>query len=134
MRRSTPLLLALAACLALAAPARAFDINALRARYKLPPLAESATLAGAAYAHARDMAARRHLDHRGFRERVAALHAVAAENVAYGCPDAACAFRMWSRSPGHRRNMLMRGVTHYGLASAMAADGRRYWVLELGSE
>ena len=29
--------------------------------------------------------------------------------------------------------MLMRGVTSYGLASATSADGRRYWVLELGN-
>ncbi|MBX6328054.1 MAG: CAP domain-containing protein [Pseudolabrys sp.] len=134
MRRSASPLFALAACLALAAPARAFDINTLRAKHRLPPLAVSAALAGAAHAHARDLAARRHLDHRGFRERVAAFNAIAAENVAYGCPDADCAFRMWSRSPAHRRNMLLRGLTHYGLASAVAADGRRYWVLELGSE
>jgi hypothetical protein len=28
--------------------------------------------------------------------------------------------------------MLRRDVTHYGLASADGAKGRRYWVLELG--
>jgi uncharacterized protein YkwD len=40
---------------------------------------------------------------------------------------------MWARSAGHRRNMLLRGVTHYGLASATGANGRKYWVLELGN-
>jgi hypothetical protein len=29
--------------------------------------------------------------------------------------------------------MLMRGVTSYGIASATAENGRRYWVLELGN-
>jgi uncharacterized protein YkwD len=40
---------------------------------------------------------------------------------------------MWERSPGHRRNMLMRGISRYGIASATASDGRRYWVLELSN-
>ncbi|MBI4366650.1 MAG: CAP domain-containing protein, partial [Deltaproteobacteria bacterium] len=44
-----------------------------------------------------------------------------------------CAIRMWAKSAGHRRNMLMKGVSSYGLASASAANGRRYWVLELGN-
>ena len=122
-----------AAAFASAGPAHAFDLNAFRAQHKLPPLSVSSTLAGAAYSHAHDMASRNHLDHNGFRQRLGALHSAAAENVAYGCADEACAFRMWSRSAGHRRNMLLRSVTHYGLASAVGSNGRRYWVLELGS-
>jgi hypothetical protein len=37
-------------------PAFALDLNSFRAEHKLPPLSYSATFAGAAYGHARDMA------------------------------------------------------------------------------
>jgi len=120
--------------LALTSPALALDLNSFRAEHKLPALRPSSALAGAAYAHAHDMASRNHLDHNGFRARLAPITSAAAENVAVGCADSDCAFRVWAKSPGHRRNMLMRGVTAYGLASATASNGRRYWVLELGLE
>ena len=122
-----------ALALAAAAPAAALDLNSFRAQHKLPPLAMSSALAGAAYAHAQDMASRRRLDHKNFRRRLAVHASAAAENVAFGCATEDCVFRMWSRSAGHRRNMLLRGVSAYGLASAVAANGRRYWVLELGN-
>lgn len=125
--------LGFAAALAAAGPAAAFDLNSFRARYKLPPLSISSALSGAAYAHAHDLARRGRLDHKGFRQRLGAISGTAAENVAYGCDDAACAFRMWAKSRGHRRNMLMKGISHYGLASATGANGRKYWVLELGN-
>ena len=123
---------ALVAGMALAAsPAVALDINSFRAQHRLPPLAVSSMLAAAAFSHAADMAARRSLDHNGFRQRMAG--SAGAENVAVGCPDADCAYRMWAKSSGHRKNMLMKGIGSYGLASATADDGRRYWVLELGN-
>ena len=39
-------------------PSLALDLNTFRAQHKLPPLAYSATLAGAAYSYARDLALR----------------------------------------------------------------------------
>jgi uncharacterized protein YkwD len=114
-----------------AAPAWALDVNSFRAQHKLPPLSSSGMLAAAAYSHASDMAARKTLDHKGFRARM--VGSIGAENVAYGCPDEDCATRMWAKSAGHRRNMLMKGISSYGIASATAEDGRRYWVLELGN-
>lgn len=123
---------ALVAGAALAAsPAVALDINSFRAQHRLPPLAASSMLAAAAYSHAADMASRRSLDHNGFRQRM--VGSAGAENVAVGCPDAACAYRIWAKSSGHRRNMLMKGVSSYGIASATSADGRVYWALELGN-
>lgn len=119
--------------LALASPALALDLNAFRAQHKLPALKHSALLAGAAYEHARDLARRNRLDHDGFAERMGMISSMAAENVLVGCRDAPCAFRVWAKSPGHRRNMLMKGITRYGLASATAENGRMYWVLELGN-
>lgn len=127
-------LCAIALLVALAFPASALDLNSFRAQHKLPPLSYSATLAGAAYEHARDLARRGRLDHNGFRQRIGALvSGTAAENVSWGCDDQPCAIRQWSRSAGHRRNMLLKGVTAFGIASARADSGRRYWVMVLGN-
>lgn len=114
-------------------PALALDLNSFRAEHKLPPLAYSATLAGAAYSHAHDMARRNHLDHDGFKERARFSGGASAENVLWGCDTQDCAIRMWAKSAGHRRNMLMKGVSAYGIASATAENGRKYWVMELGN-
>jgi uncharacterized protein YkwD len=128
----------IARCLPLAAliaatPALAMDLNSYRAAHGRMPLTSSSELMGIAYAHAADMARRQRLDHRGFRQRMGAVASTAAENVSYGCATEDCAIRQWARSGGHRRNMLMRGVSAYGIASAVGANGKRYWVLELGN-
>jgi uncharacterized protein YkwD len=116
-----------------ATPASALDLNSFRAQHGRPALSASAMLSGLAYAHAHDMANRNHLDHNGFRQRMSHTGSTAAENVLYGCADEDCVIRMWAKSGGHRANMLRGDVTSYGLASATAAGGRRYWVLELGN-
>ena len=121
------------ACALLATPALALDLNSFRAQHKRPPLSVSAQLAGIAYSHARDLANRKRLDHAGFRRRLDFVASAAAENVLVGCADADCAIRKWAASGGHRANMLRRDVTHYGIASATADNGRKYWVLELGN-
>ncbi|HXD43692.1 MAG TPA: CAP domain-containing protein [Pseudolabrys sp.] len=117
---------------AFAAPASALDLNSYRAQHKLPHLHASSELMGAAYAHAQELAGSHRLDHDGFRARMRNF-STAAENVAYGCATEDCVIRMWARSAGHRRNMLMKGVTHYGIASAKGSNGQTYWVLELGN-
>ena len=122
------------AVLAGTSAAQALDVNTFRAQHKLPRLSVSSALAGAACSHAHDLARRGRLDHDGFRTRVGMIvSSAAAENVLVGCADSDCAFRTWAKSAGHRRNMLMRAITHYGLASATAENGRKYWVLELGN-
>lgn len=122
-------ILILAASLALAS-----DLNTFRAEHKRPPLTYSVTLAVAAQEHARDMARRNTLDHKNFKERIGPISGgTSAENVAYGCPDEPCVIKMWARSKGHRANMLRRDVSAYGIASADADNGRRYWVMELGN-
>jgi uncharacterized protein YkwD len=122
---------ALAAGAAISTSARAQDLNSFRAAHGRPPLAADGSLAAMAYSHSVDMARRGRLDHAGFRQQRGPGGA-RAENVAYGCADAACTMRMWIRSAGHRANMLRRDVSRYGLASAVSAKGRRYWTLVLG--
>ncbi len=114
-------------------PAYALSLNGYRRAHHRPPLHYSGALAAAAQWHASDLARRNHLDHNGFRDRMGALSSTAAENVAYGCATESCVIRMWARSAGHRRNMLMKGVSRYGIASARSDKGRVYWVLELGN-
>lgn len=114
-------------------PARALDLNGYRAEHGRRPLSHNSMLAAAAYEHAHDLARRNHLDHDGFRQRLSFVSSTAAENVLWGCDTEDCAIRMWARSPGHRANMLRGDVSGYGIASARAAGGRHYWVLELGN-
>jgi hypothetical protein len=123
--------LAVLALLGIAAPAHAMDLNSYRAKNGRAPLRVDLSLAGLASGHAADLARRGALDHAGFRQQRAPLGANA-ENVSYGCGDEACAILQWARSAGHRANMLRSDVTSYGLASAVSASGRRYWVMELG--
>lgn len=118
---------------ALASPALAQDINAFRRANGRNALHISHTLSAMAHAHASSMAARQHLDHDGFYQRIGTSRGAHAENVAFGCPDIGCAIRMWIRSNGHRANMLRKDVSAYGIASASGANGQRYWVLELGN-
>jgi Cysteine-rich secretory protein family len=104
-------------------------------------LAASAVLCGASDAadcsklyalaqqHAYDMARRNSLDHAGFF-RYRGPAGAAAENVAVGCPDEACARRAWMNSPHHRANMMLGGCQ--AVASAVSKNGRRYWVMEIG--
>ncbi len=120
--------------LLLATPAHALDLNAYRRAHKLPPLQHSSALAWTAQAHADALARRNRLDHNGWRQRLGALSATAAENVLVGCKTEDCAIRHWARSAGHRRNMLRKGVSRYGLASARSDKGRMYWVLVVGNE
>ena len=117
----------------LADSSSALDLNSFRAQHGRPPLSPSGALSGAAYSHAHSLASRQRLDHSGFRQRVSTAAGTAAENVGLGCETEDCAIRMWSRSGRHRANMLRRDVTSYGIASAVGAGGRRYWVLELGN-
>ena len=115
-------------------PALALDLNTYRAQHHRPRLTMSADLASIAKSKARELARNGRLDHSGFHAWARLRGSMSAENVLVGCADESCAIAHWARSSGHRANMLLRGVSHYGLASADGAKGRRYWVLELGGE
>ena len=127
MRPSLPLLI----LLGLASSAQAMDLNSYRAKNGRGPLRVDASLTAMAHSHAADLARRGALDHAGFLQQRARSGANA-ENVSYGCGDESCAILQWSQSARHRANMLRKDVTTYGLASAVSASGRRYWVMELG--
>ena len=128
------LALTLAACGSLSltgTPETATSLNGFRAAHGLSQLRIDAGLVALATEHSADMARRDSLDHDGFMTSRGPRGA-RAENVAYGCKDPACTIQQWVNSSGHRRNMLIPGLTRYGLASAIAPSGRTYWTLLVG--
>jgi uncharacterized protein YkwD len=101
------------------------------------PLAYSSRLERAAAAHARDMARRGALDHRGAdgstpgeRVRRAGYRWLAvAENVAAGQRDADAVVRSWLASPGHCANIMGGEFSEMGVAFATnaASEAGIYW-------
>jgi hypothetical protein len=112
-------------------PETATSLNGFRASHGLSELRTDGNLAALASEHAADMAQRDSLDYNGFMTHRGPRGA-RAENVAYGCKESACVIQQWVNSSGHRKNMLIPGVTRYGLASATSASGKKYWTLLVG--
>ena len=119
-------------------------INAFRAGKGLGALSLSPALNAAAQAHAQDMAARATLTHTGadgsdVGDRAGRagyrFHEIA-ENVAQGQASVDAVMISWEKSPGHRANMLLPGVTDLGVGYAEGpATGNipgHYWVIVLG--
>lgn len=114
-------------------------LSRIRSEHGLPALSANAGLEKAAAEQAGYMAGAGRMTHdtgwrRDFARRMARnrVDLPAAENVAHGRMDLDRLFSMWMNSAGHRRNMLDPRFGKFGLASATAADGERYWALVLG--
>ena len=112
-------------------PETATSLNGFRASQGLSQLSTDGTLVALASEHAADMARRDSLDHDGFMTHRGPRGA-RAENVAYGCKESACVIQQWVNSSGHRKNMLIPGLSRYGLGSATSASGKKYWTLLVG--
>lgn len=120
-------------------------VNSDRAAHGLPPLRLSDTLNRAAQVHAKDMLAKGYFSHvspsggtptgrflaaGGNREQVLR------ENIAHckGCRQPADTKGVadletgWMHSPGHRENILAKGITFYGFGLAENPAGGRYAV------
>lgn len=54
--------------------------------------------------------------------------------MAKGYPGPAAVMRGWMDSPGHRRNILLRGAEDVGIGMAVGRDGDLHWVLVLGRD
>jgi uncharacterized protein YkwD len=114
-------------------------LTSIRTEHGLPPLSPDTTLEKAAAQQAGYMARSSKMSHRtGWgkdftsRMRDNGVRGAAAENVAYGQKTEQDVLSGWMTSKGHRRNMLDPTFSHYGLASAEDAKGRKYWALVLG--
>jgi uncharacterized protein YkwD len=113
------------------------DINAFRAQQGMGPLQPNAVLQRAAQAHAEDMASRGYFSHearggpngRTFAQRARSAGCAlrgGAENIATGQRSEREVFVAWQNSSGHRRNMLGRSYTQYGLGRS-----GNIWVLKM---
>jgi uncharacterized protein YkwD len=152
--RAVVALIALASCLACAAPvvngpaagqapagagpageARFLMLlNRWRLDARLAPVVAEARLERAARAHAADLVSRRSCSHTGrrgsaFTDRAAAegYPAASGEVLACGIPDAAEAFRLLARSRSHRRIMAEPAQRDVGIAEV-----RGTWVVVFG--
>ena len=110
----------------------------IRTSAGLPALRPDPTLEKAALRQSGYMAQSGRMAHdtgwrRDFVTRMKAdgVAAPAAENLAHGRMEMARLFQMWMASSGHRRNMLDKRFTRFGLAYAGTDDDRRYWTLLL---
>lgn len=111
-------------------------INGMRAEQGLGPVKPSDRLEKAAMAHAMDMSRNKFFAHKGsdgssLLQRVRRTGygpCVVAENIAQGQSSLTEVMTSWAASAGHRKNLLNRKITEYGLVKAPGD----YWVLVLG--
>jgi uncharacterized protein YkwD len=108
-----------------------------------PPLTLSPTLSRAALAHAKDMSAKKFLEHRGSdgskpserATRAGYKWSAIAENIAEGPASAEAAVQGWLESPGHCVNIMGAQYREMGLAyfTDFARKGDIYWAQEFGT-
>ena len=106
--------------------------NQFRSQQKLPPLQWNQTLADLAREHSENMALGKvAFGHAGFSQRVSRFpfrYRSAAENVFYQTSKnnlAEIAVRAWSKSPGHRKNLLGK-FNYCGIGAAKSVDNKWY--------
>ena len=101
----------------------------------------------AAERHARAMAAEDFFSHTGADGSIIGQRVreegynwrLVAENIAAGMSDPGAVVESWVESPGHRRNMLLPGLLHAGVAHVSREPDpgrwsfRDYWVLVLAA-
>ena len=113
--------------------------NRLRAEARLPALEVSPRLQAAAQRHAKDMAAREEMTHRGGdgSSPIARIKATgypyrrAGENIAAGTFTTTRLMKGWMDSPHHKRNIL-GSYSQIGVACVTGESGKRYWCVTFG--
>lgn len=112
-------------------------INAVRAANGAPRWSYNGLLEDAARSQARLCAARNTLSHDlgvTLRQRVTAAGYIGAvgENLAGGQKTLEQAITGWMNSTGHRNTLLSHKFVEFGLATATASSGKRYWAMIAG--
>jgi uncharacterized protein YkwD len=120
-------------------------VNASRKAQSLPPLTLALKLTMAAQFHASDMLKRSYFAHASpegktladrYRAAGGSRWLLTAENIAYfsnkPAPVTDAFLKMlqesWMNSPGHRKNILLKGITEFGFGLAVDATGHLYAV------
>ena len=109
--------------------------NGLRKKHLKPMLATNSKLMIAAQKHADWMAEHKNLSHTGVdrsepwdrAEKEGYVIARCGENIASGEKDMAEVFKAWTKSWGHRTNILNSKYEECGFGMATDADGTPYW-------
>jgi uncharacterized protein YkwD len=113
--------------------------NRIRAEARLPTLSPSRRLQEAAEDHARDMAARRKMSHKGSDGSTPSSRILAkgyrmrrcGENVSFGPRTVETVMKGWMKSPSHKANIL-GNYSQIGAAYATARDGTSFWCVTFG--
>jgi Cysteine-rich secretory protein family len=113
--------------------------NRIRILARLPALSKSSKLQASAERHAKDMAARDKMSHKGSDgsspiDRIKATgypYRRAGENIAAGRISTERLMKGWMDSPHHKRNIL-GSFSQIGVACATAESGKRYWCVTFG--
>jgi uncharacterized protein YkwD len=116
-------------------------VNQQRAKAGRTGVVVDGRLTASAQRHSDDMARRQTMSHTGGdgtdggqRIRSAGYTwSTWGENVAAGQSTAAEVMSAWLASPGHRANILNKGVAHIGVAATKGANGVTYWTMVLGA-
>jgi uncharacterized protein YkwD len=120
-------------------------VNASRKAQGLPPLTLALKLTMAAQSHASDMLKRTYFAHASpegktladrYRAAGGSRWLLTAENIAYfsnkPAPVTDAFLKLlqesWMNSPGHRKNILLKGITEFGFGLAVDATGHLYAV------
>lgn len=156
MRRAVSAMMLAAALVLQSGGARADELDRIRAQalsllnqsrkeHNLPPLTLEAKLTQAAQGHAGDMLQRNYFAHASpegktagdrYRQVGGSRWRVTAENIAKfthkPAPVTDVFLKLlqdsWMNSPGHRKNILLQGITEFGFGLAVDAGGNLYAV------
>lgn len=108
-------------------------VNQYRAAHGLKALQLNAAMSKEATQHSLDMANHRmSFGHQGFSKRIKHLYAQigncrgGAENVAFNYKDIKELVRLWTKSPGHRRN-IVGNYNLTGIGVARDTNGKPYY-------
>jgi len=112
-------------------------INTTRAANGAPAWSYNSQLEAAARGQARLMASKNTMSHDlgiTLRERVttAGYQGAVGENVGKGYSNLPGVIEAWMNSAGHRSTLLSHKFVEFGLATATAPGGKRYWALIAG--
>lgn len=116
-------------------------VNTVRAEAGVPPLTLSSELTAAALTHARDIAVQKRAWNFGSdrsspqtrAERAGFTGLVTGEDVAETFMNNVEIFQVWAGDPRSRQAMTNPDSTHMGLGWFQEANGKLWWVMDIGA-
>ena len=117
-------------------------VNTVRAQAGVPPLTLSGQLSAAAATHARDIAVQKRAWNFGSdrsspqtrAERAGFTGLITGEDVAETFMNNVEIFQAWASDSRSRQAMLAPTATHMGLGWHQEANGKLWWVMDIGAE